>query len=155
MRKLRWSTLLNLTELEWIPAAPTELQVADEIVHSIAWLTGATNQDRRLLRCDLNGALLVGHPWSLLHVVEAHELHPDTDVPDATPPCAYNKGVLVATSDQLITAGFVRVSGGASETVYIPPGELFWYPFPTYSVTATVVPATGGTASYVGVTVFK
>lgn len=155
MAKLRWQSLLRFSELEFIPAPPSELEVADEIMHTLAWLTGATNHDRRLLRCDLNGALLVGHPWSLLSAIETHELHPADGIPDASPALAYNKGVLVSSSAQIITAGFVRVSGGATETIYIPPGENLFYPYPTYSITATVVPASGGTASYVGVTVFK
>ncbi len=155
MIQLKWSSLLRITELEFIPEAPSVLKVSDEIMHTLAWLTAATSHDRRLIRCDENGALLVGHPWSLLHTVDTDELNPADGVPDVTAALAVNVGVLVASSGQLVKIDIVRVSGGASETFYIPPGQYLWFPYSTYTVTATAVPATGGTASYVGLTAFK
>lgn len=152
---LKWSSLLNMTELEFIPEAPKILSVSDELVQSLSWLSGATAHDRKLLRCDENGALLVANPWSLLNSVETGELHPDDGTPDTVSCVCANKGILIASSSQPIKLTFVRVSGGSSEDVYIPPNTLYWYPHQTYSVTATVVPATGGTASYVGATAFN
>lgn len=152
--KLKWSSLLNLIDLEFEPDAPKVLSVSDELLQCISWLTGATRHDRRLIRCDENGALLVGDAWSLLNQVATDELYPDDATPDTTGALAANAGVLIATSTQIVKLSFVRISGGAAEDVYLPPDYLYWYPNSTYSVTATVVPASGGTASYVGVTTY-
>ncbi|GAI19746.1 unnamed protein product, partial [marine sediment metagenome] len=73
--KIKWSSLLNLTELEFVPAPPKVLEVSAELVQAIAWLTAATGHDRKLLRCTENGALLVADPWSLLSVVETCEMY--------------------------------------------------------------------------------
>jgi len=152
--KLKWSSLLNLVDLDFEPEPPKVLSVSDELLQTISWLTAATRHDRRLLRCDENGALLVGDAWSLLNQVATDELYPDDGVPDTTGALAANAGVLIATSTQIVKLSFVRISGGAAEDILIPPATFYWYPHSTYSVTATVVPASGGTASYVGVTTF-
>jgi len=153
--QIKWSSLLNLSELEFIPEALTVLMLTDEVVQSISWLTGATNHDRRLLRCDENGALLVAKPWGLLNSVETDELHPLNGTPDVYTATLVNKGVLVAVSTQIVKLSFVQVSGGAAEHIYVSPDTLYWYPNKVYTVTATVVPASGGTASYVGITAFN
>lgn len=150
--QIKWNSLLNISELEFIPEAPKVLKVSDELIQTISWLTGATGHDRRLLRCDENGALLVDDAWSLLAVIENDELHPADGVPDVFTATKVNKGVLVASSTMIIKASFVRVKDEAAESFYIPPGSFLWYSHSTYSVTATVVPASGGTASYVGIT---
>lgn len=150
--KIKWSSLLNISELEFIPEAPKVLTVSDELVQSLSWLTGCTTHDRRLLRCDENGALLTNDAWSNLAVVENDELHPDDGTPDVFTATIKNKGVLVASSTLIVKLSFVRVSGGDAESFYVPPNSYYWYPHSTYSVTATVVPATGGMASYVGIT---
>lgn len=153
--KLKWSQLLHLTELEFEPEAPKALRVTDEMVQSISWLTAATKHDRKLLRCDENGALLVADAWSLLIQSQTDELYPADGSPDATATLTVNKGVLVATSTQIVKLSFVRVGETVAEDIYIPPNWLYWYPYQTKTVTATVVPASGGTASYVGITTFK
>ncbi|MBA7621476.1 hypothetical protein ES703_28838 [subsurface metagenome] len=152
--RLKWSSLLNLTELDFEPEPPKVLKVSDELLQTISWLTGATKHDRRLLRCDENGALLIADAWSLLNQLATDELYPDTRTPDSTGALAVNKGVLIATSTQIVKISFVRVSGGDAEHIYIPADCLYWYPHPTYSVTATIVPEPGGTASYIGITTF-
>ncbi|KKM71585.1 hypothetical protein LCGC14_1429160 [marine sediment metagenome] len=153
--KLKWSSLLRLTDLEFEPEAPKVLSVSDELIQSLSWLTGATLHDRRLLRCNELGALLVGNAWDNLSEVETDELNPADGVPDSYTATVENKGVLIATSTQIVKIDFVRVSGGDTETVYISPSSLYFYPHTIYSVTATVVPASGGTASYVGITTFN
>jgi len=153
--RIKWSNLLNIAELDFIPGPQHVLQLSDEITQSIAWLTAATGHDRRLLRCNEHGALLTGNAWDNLAVVENDELYPAAGVPDSFTATSENKGVLVTSSTEIIKAGFVRVAGGATENIYLPPAYEYFYPHPTYSVTATVVPATGGTASYVGITTFS
>lgn len=150
--QIKWSSLLNITDLEFIPEAPKVLKVSDEMIQTISWLTAATGHDRRLLRCDEHGALLVGDAWSLLAVVENDELHPDNVAPDTFTATKANKGVLVASSTLIVKLSFVRVKDEAAEHIYVPPETLYWYPHPTYSVVATCVPASGGSASYVGIT---
>ncbi len=152
--QIKWSSLLNITDLEFTPEPPRILKVSDEIIQTISWLTAATRHNRLLLRCDENGALLVADPWSLFNVAENDELHPADGVPDVFTATVTNKAVLVATSTMIVKLSFVRVSGGASEHIYVPPHTLYWYPYTTYSVTATVVPASGGSSSYVGITSF-
>lgn len=153
--RLKWNSLLRLSELEFIPEAPKILNVSDELQQAISWLTGTTGHDRRLLRCDENGALLTGDAWANLIEVETDELHPYTDTPDSFTTTVPNKGVLIATSTELVKITFVRVSGGASEDIYLPPENLYWFSHTVYSVTATVVPADSGTASYVGLTFYN
>jgi len=152
--KLAWNSLMRLSELDFKPLVPTEIRISDEFIQAISWLTGATGHDRKLLRCDENGALLIDNAWSLLSSVETDELAPVSAIPDTFTATVENKGVLIATSTQIVQIGFVRVFGGAAENVYLPPNCLYFFPNPTYQVIATTVPATGGTTSYVGVTAF-
>ena len=153
--KLKWSSLLRLTELEFVPAEPKVLNVSDELVQSISWLTGATRHDRRLIRCDANGAMLIADAWSLFASVETDELYPTDGSPDSYTATVDNKGILVATSTEIVKLTFTQVAGGDTEDIYVSPDTLYWYPHSTYSVTATVVPASGGSASYVGITAFN
>lgn len=152
--KIKWTDLLFLSEIEFIGDVPKALVVSDELQQAISFLTGATGHDRKLLRCDENGALLVASAWSNLTEVETGQLYPISSVPDTFTATVKNKGVLVGTSLQLVYAAFVQVVGGVAEYVYIPPSYEYWYPHSTYSVTVSTVPATGGTASYVGITAF-
>lgn len=153
--KIKWSQLLNLTELEFVPEPPKVLTVSDELLQTISWLTGATGHDRRLLRCTEDGALLVADPWSLLAVVETDELYAASGSPATFTATLANKGVLIATSTQLIKASIRRVSGGDTEVIYIPANWLYWYPHKVYDIIAAVVPDPGGTASYVGITAYN
>ena len=153
--RIKWSSLLHLTELEFIPEPPKVLSVSDELLQTLSWLTACTGHDRRLLRCTEQGALLVADPWALLAEVETDELYPDDGTPDTYTATKANKGVLVASSTQLIKLTSTKVSGGDTEDIYIPPNYLYWYPHTIYRIVATVVPASGGTASYVGITAFN
>lgn len=153
--RIKWSNLLRLSELEFIPEAPKVLELTDELQQAISWLTGATREDRRLLRCDENGALLIADAWSLLNEVGTDELYPEDGEAKTYTEIPTNKGVLISTASQLVKITFVRIKAGASEDVYVPANWLYWFPHSTYSVTATCVPASDGTASYVGVTAFN
>lgn len=153
--KIKWSNLLNLSELEFLPEAPKQLSITDEVIQSISWLTGCTGHDRKLLRCDDNGVLLFNNAWSNLIEVETDELIPQSNVPDTFTASVPNKGVLVASSTQIIKLSFVRFAGGDIEDVYIPPSTLYWFGHSVYTVTATVVPAATGQQSYIGVTAFN
>ncbi len=153
--KLKWSSLLQLTELDFIPEAPKVLNVSDELVQSLSWLTGATRHDRKLLRCDENGAILVSNAWNGLNVVQTVELHPDSGVPDTFTAMAVNKGILIATSTQIVMVDLYQTDDSDYERIYISPGTLYWYPHKTIEAIVATVPYTGGTASYVGITAFN
>jgi len=153
--KLKWSTLLRLTELEFEPEPPKVLSVSDELIQAISWLTACTRHDRRLLRCTENGALLIADAWSLMSSVQTDELHPVSASPDTFTATTPNQGVLIATSTQIIKVTVTRVSGGGSEVIYIPPGWSYWYPHKVYTIVSAVVPDPGGTASYVGITAYN
>lgn len=153
--QIRWSTLFKLTELDFIPEPPKVLKVLDEIQQSIAWLTAATGHDRKLLRCTEQGALLTAGGWSNLAEVETHEAHPDAGVEDTFDCTVANKGVLVATSTEIVLIKFRRTGQAAFEDIYIPPNWLFWYPYDVDRIEVYVVPTTTGSASYVGLTFFN
>ena len=153
--KIQWSSLLHLTELDFMPEEPKVLNVSDELAQCLSWLTGATLHDRKLIRCNDLGAILTGNAWDNLTSVETDELYPESGAPDSFTATVANKGILVASSTQIIKLDFVRISGGASESVYLSPDSLYFYPYPTYSVTANVVPDPDGIASYVGITAFN
>ena len=153
--KIKWNSLLHITDLEFTPDEPKELKITDELVQSISWLTGATRHDRKLLRCSENGALLIDNPWALFTSVETDELYPSSGSPDTYVSSVEHKGILISTSTLIVKITFTRVSGGDTENVYVPPNTLYWFGNPLYSVIATVVPASGGSASYVGITAFN
>lgn len=153
--KLKWSQLLNLTELEFIPEAPKVLTISDELVQAISWLTGATGHDRRLLRCTENGALLIADPWSLLAAVETDELIAVSGSPDTYTATKANKGVLIATGDTMVKLTITRISGGSTEVIYLPLNWLYWYPHTVYSIVAATVPDPGGTTYLLALTSFN
>lgn len=155
VRKIKWSSLLHLTELEFIPEAPKILDVSDELTQSLSWLTAATKHDRRLVRCTEQGAMLVAAAWSGLLSVETIELAPTEGLPALDKPSEIHKGVLIATSDELVKISFVRIKDETATHYYVPPASYYWFPHSVYSVTANVVPAVGGTSSSVGVTYFN
>jgi predicted component of type VI protein secretion system len=154
-KRLEWSSLLHMTELDFEPEAPSVLSVTDELSQSLSWLTAATGHDRKLIRCNELGAILVSNSWDNLSEVETDELAITAGMPDTFTATVENKGVLVASSTEIVKLDFVRVSGGDVETIYIPPNWLYFYPHKTYSITATVVPAATGDASYIGITAFN
>ncbi len=153
--KISWSSLLNLSELEFVPAPPLRLILSDDIAFSLAILTAATRHDRKMLRCDSNGALLVSEPWNGLVAVETDELMVNAGSADSFTATVANKGVLLATTGKITSAAFVKVSGGSSEVILIAPDSNFWYAGPVYSVTVDDVPAGAGYTFYVGVTTFN
>ena len=153
--KIKWSSLLHLTELEFIPEAPKQLTVSDELIQSLSWLTAATKHDRKLLRCDENGALLIADAWSLLNSVETDELYPQASTPDTYTAVKANKGVLITTSTQIIMVDFYQVIDTDYERVYLPANCLYWYPHKTAKVIIATVPYATGTESYVGVTAYN
>jgi len=150
--ELRWSNLLQIPELAFKPEAPSMLRVSDELIHSLAILTAATRHDRRLVQCDDLGAVLIGTGWSNLVEVQIGTMHPASGSGDSFTANTANKGVLIATGDQIVTISFKRVESGSLDIVIIPAHWLYWYSHSTYQVCSTVVPDPGGTASYVGVT---
>lgn len=152
---IQWNNLLNLIDLEFVSTPPSNLIIGNELIQSLSWLTGATNHDRRFLRCNDQGALLVTDAWSLLTEVETDELYPQANTPDSFTKSVDNKGVLVTTSVAIAKITFVRISGGAAEDIYVPAHQWYWFGHPVYSITATVVPAAAGTESYVGITAFN
>jgi len=153
--KIKWSNLFNMPELDFEPAPPRDLILSDELSQSLAWLTAATKHDRRLLRCNDDGSLLVTDAWSVMEYLASYRLDPAAGVPSAWICTTGNKGVLISTSTQLVCIHFVKASGGSSEDIFVPPYQYYWYPYNTYSVTAYVVPADTGSASCVGVVAFK
>lgn len=154
-RQIKWSSLFNLPELDFIPDRPQVLEVSDELLQTISWLTGVTRHDRRLLRCTEQGALLIGNAWDLLESIATDELIPDDSFVDSYTNIPTNQGILVSTGDQIIKASFVRYKDEDAQDVYIPAYTLYFWPYPTYSVSAGTVPFSPSSASYVGITVFK
>lgn len=151
---ISWSSLLNLTELEFKPEPPKVLKLSDEMIQTLSWMTAATGHDRRLLRCTEGGALLTADAWSNLSVAENDELYAASGSTDTFTATVANKGVLLTVANQIIKATFVRRSGGDSEYIYIPADSLYWYPHEVYSVEVAVVPDPGGSAVYVGISTF-
>lgn len=152
---LRWSSLFNLSEVEFVPDPPTVLKLSDEVMQTISWLTAATRHDRRLLRCTEQGALIIADAWAALNSVEVDELRPASASPDTYTSTVDHIGVLVSTSGQLIKATFLQISGGDIENIYISPNTDYFYPHKVFSIAVTCVPLSGGTDSYVGITAFN
>lgn len=154
-KQIKWTSLLRLSELDFVPDAPRILNLADEVIQTISWLTAATGEDRRLLRCTKDGALLVAHPWSLFTSVESDEMYPESGTPATFTPSVEHKGLLLAIGEQVVLARITRVSGGDYEDIYVAPYTMFWYPFSIYSVRLSTVPDPLGSASYNGAVVFN
>jgi len=155
VKKLKWNSLLRYAELEFEPQAPKVLEVSDELVQSLAWLTAATQQDRRLVRCTEQGAILVADAWSGLESVETAELYPEQNAPKNDEPSSVHRGVLIASSTVMVIVSFLRAGETVAEDIYVPPESYYWYPHPVTKVTVGLVPADSATASYVGVTYFN
>lgn len=153
--KIRWSSLLNLSELEFIPEPLKELNLSDEMILSLSIMTAATGHDRKIVRCNELGAMLVGNAWDNLEAVESDQLYINGGTPDSFVQSVTNNGVLLATVDVIIKATFVRISSGSSEDIYLAANSLYFYPHSTYSVTVDAVPTAGSISSYVGLTAFK
>lgn len=153
--RITWSRLLDISGVGFEPQPPASLKLSDEIAFSLSILTGATRHDRKLLRCDENGSLLVGNPWDGLTVVENDELIITTGAADSFTATTENKGVLVSTINLLIEARFRRVASGITEIIYIAPNQMFWYPGLVYSVEVDDVPEGGNITTVVGITAYN
>lgn len=154
VKKLKWNSLLRYPELEFEPEAPKVLEVSDELSQSLSWLTAATKQDRRLLRCTEQGALLVADAWCGLSSVETARLYPEQNSPKYDEPAKVHKGVLIATSTVIVKITFMPKGSIIAEDYYVPPKSYYWFPHPVIKVTATLVPADSTTATDVGVTYY-
>ncbi|GAH29223.1 unnamed protein product, partial [marine sediment metagenome] len=132
--KIKWSSLLNLTELDFEPQPPKVLKVSDELLQAISWLTGATGHDRKLLRCTEQGALLVADPWSLLSAVEPKDITSDPAGDNDFEPEKVHKGILIATGLHPVKIDVYNSLEVVIETFYLPPAWLYWYPHPVYAV---------------------
>ena len=152
--QINWHSLLNFSEFDFQPAPPAKLTIDDNLVLSLAILTAATRGERLILRCNSAGALLTGNAWDNFAVVETDELYPESGTTDSFTATIVNLGVLISTAAQLVQASIVRISGGDTEIIYIPPYTMYFFPHKTYSITLAVVPDPNGTASYVGITAF-
>ncbi len=153
--KLLWSNLLKLTELEFRPDFPAQLNLSDEVLQTISWLTATTGFDRRLLRCTRQGALLVAKPWSIMHSVENGDTATVQSMETSVNIMEPNDGVLICTTTEIIKLGFRRKSGADIEWVHVPPASYYWFPFPAYTFVVKCVPADSAAVSIVGYTTFK
>lgn len=154
VKRLKWNSLLRYAELEFEPQAPKVLEVTDELVQSLSWLTAATKQDRRLVRCTEQGALLVADAWSGLISVESAELYTGTNGTSSDIPTKVHKGVLFVTSTEVIQLRIQRTVAEVYEYYYVPPASYYWYPHSIYKITLIKFPDVGGTPSYIGVTYY-
>lgn len=146
---------MNLTELEFEPEPPKIINVSDELQQTISWLTAATGHDRRLLRCNENGALLIADAWSNLIEVETDELLAPTSGSDTFTATVDNKGVLLATGVVMTKITFKRLVGSDGEIIFLPFGILYWFGHSTYSVKVELVPADSGSTGYIGITAYN
>lgn len=153
--KIKWNSLLRLTELEFTPAPPNVLTITDELLQSISWLTAATKHDRKLLRCDENGALLITDAWNGFSSVEVRELTPEQNNPSTFTPSVEHKGILIATGEDIIKASFKRVGTSVYEHTYIPAHSFYWYAHFCIDIIITSVPVDNSTPSYVGAVAFN
>lgn len=152
---LKWSNLFNLPELDFEGAFPPVMTVEEDIQITLAWLTAADRTERKLVRCDSQGALLMSDPWNGFNPVETGILEVNDNVEDTVTFTTDNKGVLFASDDGVVQVFFKRLSGGADEEVYIPGHSFYWYPHTCYSVRARCVPYATGGAHIHGVTAFN
>lgn len=152
---LKWSNLFNMPEVDFEGVFPPKITVEEDIQLTIAWLTAADRHNRKLLRCDALGALLMSDPWNGFNSVETGTLEVDDSTADTVTFTTGNVGVLISTGANLVKLTFKRVNGGADEVFYAPHSAYFWYPHPCYSVVGRCEPYTTGGAAVHGVTAFN
>lgn len=148
--KVIGGNLFNIADVDFVPEAPRSMEIDEKANMSFSILTATTGYERKLVRCNEHGAILVGNPWDNMSVVASDQLVPSSGSPDSWTRIVENKAVMICTSTYIIKCEFVRISGGGADTIYLPPQFMFFYPHPTYSVTVSTVPDPGGSASYVG-----
>lgn len=152
--KLKWSSLLSIPELDFGDNLPAALTVSDELQLTLAWLTGATQSERKLLRCDNNGALLISDAWNGMNSVQIDELAVSASTDDTFTSTEENRGCLISTGLYLTKAIFYRVSGIISDTIYVPGDSFYWYPHKVATVICETVPHVSGPGNVIGVTTF-
>lgn len=152
--KLKWNTLFNMPELDFEGDFPATVTIPDNIQLTLAWLTGATRSQRKLIRCDENGALLFSQPWNGLITSNADILEVGNSSEDTATFTFPNNGVLVATGANLLQAFFKRANGADDEEVFIPSRSYYWFPGNVYSVRGRCVPYTTGGDAVHGATAF-
>ncbi len=153
--RIKWSNLLTIPELDIIGSLPRDMPLADEIVQTIAWLTGVNRTERKFLKCDILGAMLVSDAWNLFNAVEAALLEPTDSTEDSHTFTTANLGVLISTHTKLVRVEFERVSGVSADIVYVPPNNYYWYPHETYLVKGQTVPHALGGTTLIGLTAFN
>lgn len=153
--RIKWSSLLQLDELEFIPDPPKVLEIDDKLLQSISWLTAATRHNRKLLRCDENGALLVTEPWNGLNSVEAVEREVVYETRGTYTPTVEHKGILVTTGLYMVKVEFTRIGASISEDTFVPASSYYWYPHPCTTMDIWLVPTDSGNDTFVGLTAFN
>ena len=153
--QLKWSSLLQITELEFEPEAPKVLKIDDKLLQAISWLTACTRHDRKLLRCDENGALLFTDAWNGFESVEAVEREPEANQPAPYSPTVEHKGILVGTSDLLVKLSFTKTGSSVAEHTFVPAASFYWFPHSCSSVVVTLVPADLADSCIVGLTAYN
>ncbi len=152
--RLKWSSLLSIPELDFVDAAPSVIAVSDELQLTLAWLTAATKSERKLLRCDNNGALLISDAWNGLNSAETDQLFVASSSADTFTASIENCGCLISTGIYLAKIFFYRVSGVLADTVHVPGDSFYWYPHTVHTVTAQTVSHASGPDSSIGVTTY-
>lgn len=153
--KIKWGSLMNIPDLDMEGDGPRDLVLEDKIQVSLAWLTALSRSERKLVRCDALGALLMSDPWNGLNPVDNGTNEVTANVEDTVIWTQENKGTLISTGQYLVQVFFRRVVGAADEIVYIPGSAMYWFPHSLYSIRMRTVPyATGGTAVH-GLTAFN
>ena len=152
---IRWSSLLRLTELEFVPEPPKVIKMTDELIQTLSWLTAATPHDRKFLRCNELGALLVGNAWDNLQAVEDDELAPVSGTPDTFTHSVVNQGILIATGGEIVKITVTLADEATTETFYLPADTVYFYPRGVHGISIAVVPDPEGTGSYVGITAYN
>lgn len=153
--RIKWTSLLKMTDLDMEGDFPRDLMLEDTMQLSLAWLTAINRTERKLLRCDGNGALLLSDPWNgFISVEEAiNEVANSTE--DTVTWTTANQGILISTGVNLVHTFFKRVNGGDDEAVYIPADSFYWFPHSCYSVRMRCVPYPTGGAAVHGLTAFN
>ncbi len=147
--------MLRLTELEFVPEPPKVIKMSDELIQTLSWLTAATNYDRKFLRCNAFGALLVGNAWDNMVTIEDQELNPLSGTPANWGANVEHSGVLIATGTQAVKIYIILADQVTTETFYLSAQQTYFFPHYIFGITIYVVPDPGGTTSYVGVTTYK
>lgn len=153
--RVSWSSLLQITELDFTPEAPKVLKMDDKLLQAISWLTACNRHERKLLRCDENGALLFTDAWNGFNSVEVAEKEPETSAPKTYTPTVEHKGILISTAAYLIKLSFKRTGTTVYEHTFVPAASFYWYPHSCVDVVISLVPLDADNSCIVGVTAYN